>query len=111
MHWLKDNKPLDDKLADRINITSSENIFKLQIQNVLESDSGIYTARAANGDGAATCTAQLIVEKLTAEERKAKAEAKAPVFLVRLKDTELLENTYLRFMIKVKGDPNPDLQL
>ncbi|XP_044021283.1 obscurin isoform X3 [Aphidius gifuensis] len=110
MHWLKDNKPLEDKLADRIKITSTENTFKLQILNVLESDSGIYTARAANGDGKATCTAQLIVEKLTAEERKAKAEAKAPVFLVRLKDTELLENTYLRFMIKVKGDPNPDLK-
>ncbi|XP_063991062.1 obscurin isoform X5 [Diachasmimorpha longicaudata] len=110
LHWLKDNKPLDDKLADRINITSTENSFKLKILNVMESDTGIYTARAANGDGNATCTAQLIVENLTADERKAKAEAKAPVFLVRLKDTELLENTYLRFMIKVKGDPNPDVK-
>ncbi|CAG5100186.1 Similar to Unc-89: Obscurin (Drosophila melanogaster), partial [Cotesia congregata] len=104
------NKPLDDKLADRIKITSTETSFKLEITNVIVSDSGIYTARAANGEGNATCTAQLVVENLTTEERKAKAEAKAPVFLVRLKDTELLENTYLRFMVKVKGDPTPDVK-
>ncbi|KAK0180904.1 hypothetical protein PV327_003237 [Microctonus hyperodae] len=110
MQWFKDNKPLNDKLADRVNITSTDKSYKLEIKNVLESDSGIYTARAANGDGNATCTAQLIVENLNAEERKIKAEAKAPVFLVKLKDTELLENTYLRFMIKVKGDPNPDVK-
>nr|XP_046471281.1 obscurin isoform X9 [Neodiprion pinetum]XP_046471284.1 obscurin isoform X9 [Neodiprion pinetum] len=111
MHWLKDNKPLDDKLADRV-VTSAENnsTFKLEIANVSESDSGIYTARAVNSDGIATCTAQLIVHELTSEERKARAEANAPIFLVRLKDTELLENTYLRFMVKIKGDPNPDLK-
>ncbi|XP_011305282.1 muscle M-line assembly protein unc-89 isoform X2 [Fopius arisanus] len=108
--WLKDNKPLDDKLADRINIISTDNVFKLKILNVMESDTGIYTARAANGDCNASCTAQLIVENLTADERRAQAEAKAPVFLVQLKNTELLENTYLRFMIKVKGDPNPELK-
>lgn len=45
------------------------------------------------------------------EEKKARAEANSPIFLVRLKDTELLENTYLRFMIKVKGDPNPEIKL
>ncbi|KAK0094450.1 hypothetical protein PV326_010858, partial [Microctonus aethiopoides] len=110
MQWFKDNKPLNDKLADRVNITSTDKSYKLEIKNVLESDSGIYTARAANGDGNATCTAQLIVENLNAQERRMKAEAKAPVFLVKLKDTELLENTYLRFMIKVKGDPNPDVK-
>lgn len=48
---------------------------------------------------------------MSPEEKKARAEANSPIFLVRLKDTELLENTYLRFMIKVKGDPNPEIQL
>ncbi|XP_034942777.1 obscurin isoform X3 [Chelonus insularis] len=110
MHWLKDNKPLDESYADRVKISTTDNIFKLEINNITEKDSGIYTARAANGDGNATCTAQLVVENLTAEERKAKDESKAPVFLVKLKDTELLENTYLRFMIKVRGNPNPDVK-
>ncbi|KAI4489747.1 hypothetical protein M0804_003929 [Polistes exclamans] len=110
IQWLKDNKPLNDKLADRVIQSSDEKSFKLQIQNVHESDSGIYIARAMNGDGQATCTAQLVVQELTTEEKKARAEANSPIFLVRLKDTELLENTYLRFMIKVKGDPIPELK-
>ena len=48
---------------------------------------------------------------VTDEERRQRAEANHPVFLVKLKDTELLENTYLRFMVKVKGDPNPTVRL
>ena len=48
---------------------------------------------------------------MSSEEKKARAEAGAPFFLVRLKDTELLENTYLRFMIKIKGDPAPEVKL
>ncbi|XP_017890129.1 obscurin isoform X5 [Ceratina calcarata] len=110
VQWLKDNKPLDDRLADRVTASAVGKTFKLQLQNVMESDSGIYIARAINSDGQSTCTAQLIVEKLSPEEKKARSEANAPIFLVRLKDTELLENTYLRFMVKVKGDPNPDMK-
>ncbi|XP_031784410.1 obscurin isoform X4 [Nasonia vitripennis] len=110
MVWLKDNKPMDDKLADRVRSSVEGSTYKLQIENVLESDSGIYIAHAANGEGSATCTAQLVVQEFTAEEKKARADANSPIFLVRLKDTELLENTYLRFMIKIKGDPAPDLK-
>ncbi|KAL6444321.1 hypothetical protein ACFW04_001898 [Cataglyphis niger] len=110
MQWLKDNKPMEDKLADRVVTTMSDTTCKLEIQNVHESDSGIYIARALNANGEATCTAQLVVQQLSPEEKKARAEANAPIFLVRLKDTELLENTYLRFMIKVKGDPNPEIK-
>ncbi|XP_076659528.1 obscurin isoform X4 [Halictus rubicundus] len=110
VQWLKDNKPLEDKLADRVTASAVGKTFKLTLQNVLESDSGIYIARAMNTEGQSTCTAQLVVQKLTPEEKKARAEANAPIFLVRLKDTELLENTYLRFMVKVKGDPNPEMK-
>nr|XP_033338378.1 obscurin isoform X2 [Megalopta genalis] len=110
VQWLKDNKPLDDKLADRVTASAVGKTFKLTLQNVLESDSGIYIARAMNSEGQSTCTAQLVVQKLTPEEKKARAEANAPIFLVLLKDTELLENTFLRFMVKVKGDPNPEMK-
>lgn len=48
---------------------------------------------------------------VTEEERKQRAEANHPVFLVQLKDTELLQDTYLRFMVKVKGNPNPTVRL
>ncbi|XP_033229349.1 obscurin isoform X4 [Belonocnema kinseyi] len=110
MQWLKNNRPFEDKLADRVKISRNDSSFKLEINNVLEADSGIYVARAVDGESKASCTAQLIVTDLTPEERKARADGNKPFFLVSLKDTELLENTYLRFMIKVTGNPNPDLK-
>ncbi|XP_017774924.1 PREDICTED: muscle M-line assembly protein unc-89 isoform X2 [Nicrophorus vespilloides] len=44
--------------------------------------------------------------KLTEEEKE---ELKKPDFTVKLKDTELLEDTYLRFMLKIRGEPHPIL--
>lgn len=54
---------MEDKLADRVTTTLTDNICKLEIQNVHESDSGIYIARALNVNGEATCTAQLVVQQ------------------------------------------------
>ncbi|XP_055686183.1 obscurin isoform X3 [Lutzomyia longipalpis] len=109
--WLKDNKPLDDRLADRIKKAElPNNTHKLELQHCREEDSGLYTARANNGGESATCSAQLIVQKMSAEKKKELAEANAPVFSIRLKDTEILENTFLRFMVKVKGDPSPQVK-
>lgn len=48
---------------------------------------------------------------VTAEERAARTEHDRPEFIIQLKDTELLEDTYLRFMVKVKGEPNPEIAL
>lgn len=63
--WLKNNKPLDDRLADRIEQKSDDDNFKysLEIKHCLESDSGLYTARAIHGLESATCTAHLDVHK------------------------------------------------
>ncbi|XP_052748802.1 obscurin isoform X3 [Galleria mellonella] len=109
--WLKDNKPLTDRLMDRVNISSkNDGNHKLEVQHCREDDSGIYTAIAENVKGTSHCTAQLVVYELTPEERKAKNALNAPYFLVALKDTEILQNTYLRFMVKVKGDPNPEVK-
>lgn len=45
------------------------------------------------------------------EERAERTEHDKPEFTIELKDTELLEDTYLRFMVKVKGEPNPEIAL
>ncbi|XP_061508158.1 obscurin isoform X8 [Anopheles gambiae] len=111
MQWLKDNKPLDDRLADRVITKENDDLtYSLEIQHCREQDSGIYTARAINGTENASCTAQLIVETLTPEQRKAMSESNSPVFSVQLKDTEVIEKTYLTFMVKVKGDPAPKVR-
>ncbi|XP_076264326.1 obscurin isoform X27 [Rhynchophorus ferrugineus] len=47
--------------------------------------------------------------ELTTEEREERAKSDHPEFLVSMKDAELLENTYLRFMVKVVGEPNPEI--
>ncbi|XP_050073153.1 obscurin isoform X1 [Anopheles maculipalpis] len=111
MQWLKDNKPMDDRLADRVITKENDDLsYTLEIQHCREQDSGIYTARAINGTENASCTAQLIVESLTPEQRKALSESNSPVFSVQLKDTEVIEKTYLTFMVKVKGDPAPKVR-
>lgn len=62
--WLKDNKPLEDPLADRLKyIEGANNTYKMEIIHCRESDSGTYIAKTSNGFENATCTAQLIVEK------------------------------------------------
>ncbi|XP_050346623.1 obscurin isoform X3 [Nymphalis io] len=48
--------------------------------------------------------------ELTPEERKQRNALNAPYFIVALKDTEIMMNTYLRFMVKVKGNPNPEVK-
>ncbi|XP_061708256.1 obscurin isoform X3 [Cydia pomonella] len=108
--WLKDNKPLTDRLMDRVNITNEAHNHKLEIMHCMEDDSGTYTARAENAKGNSHCTAQLVVSQLTDEERRERNALNAPYFIVALKDTEIMENTYLRFMVKVKGDPNPEVK-
>ncbi|XP_058124576.1 obscurin [Anopheles ziemanni] len=111
MQWLKDNKPLEDRLADRVITKENDDLsYTLEIQHCREEDSGIYTARAINGTESASCTAQLIVETLTPEQRKAMSESNSPVFSIQLKDTEVIEKTYLTFMVKVKGDPSPKVR-
>lgn len=47
----------------------------------------------------------------TEEEKKSYAEQNTPYFAVRLKDTEIMENTFLRFMVKVIGEPRPKVEL
>lgn len=39
------------------------------------------------------------------------AQQKSPMFIVQLHDTELIEGSDARFMIKVKGDPIPGVDL
>jgi len=48
---------------------------------------------------------------VTQEEKDKRADEKGAQIMVRFKDTEVLEETYLRFLIKVKGDPPPVIKL
>lgn len=47
---------------------------------------------------------------MSSEQRKALQETNCPYFDVQLKDTEIIENTLLTFMVKVKGEPTPKVR-
>ncbi|XP_039228488.1 obscurin isoform X7 [Drosophila yakuba] len=104
--WLKDNKPLEDRLADRITQTAAPmNSYRLDIKNCSETDAGTYTIRAQSASETTTVSAQLAVGQAPGhDETKTNTE---PAFLVSLKDAEMIENTLFRFMIKIIGDPKP----
>lgn len=126
--------PLPSTISNRTTITEDKenNLYKLQLNKVIMSDSGTYTVKAENDLGESTSTALLFVENrksiclflneininyktwifsVSADEKKARAKANAPIFAVKLADTELLENTHARFMIEIKANPLPKLRL
>ena len=61
--WLRDNKPLDDAMAERVMISSDGNKHTLKLLNCAKTDSGLYCARAASDGGIAVCSAQLEVDE------------------------------------------------
>ena len=60
--WLKDNKPLDGKMADKAKITAKENVFTLEVSGVQTGDSGTYSCRVSDQNQVTiTCSANLEV--------------------------------------------------
>ena len=48
---------------------------------------------------------------VTEEERKERRERHLPHFVIRLKDTEILERASVVFMVKAEGQPEPSIEL
>jgi len=48
---------------------------------------------------------------VTPEEKEQRAAEKGAQISVRFKDTEVMEETYLRFLVQVTGDPAPVIKL
>ena len=48
---------------------------------------------------------------MTDEERKERKEQHLPHFVIRLKDTEILEKASVVFMVKADGQPEPTIEL
>jgi len=110
--WLKDNKPLEDKLADRVKVFSKDNLFTLELTNCTTDDSGQYTCRVtASGGETATCSANLEVHNLSAAEKKSREESSHPVFIVKLRNSEFIKDSAASFMVHCRGNPTPDLQI
>ena len=60
--WLRNNRPLDDRFADRIQIVAQGKTHKLLMMNCRTDDSGLYSALAVNTEGSTACSASLVVQ-------------------------------------------------
>ncbi|XP_043238275.1 titin homolog isoform X6 [Amphibalanus amphitrite] len=56
------------------------------------------------------CMGFHVDEELTEEERKERREQHLPHFVIRLKDTEILERASVVFMVKAEGQPEPTIE-
>jgi hypothetical protein len=109
--WLKDNKPLDGKMADKAKITAKENVFSLELSGVQSGDSGQYSCRVTDGNQVTiTCSANLEVHGLSAAEKKARQDSQAPVYLVKLRESDLILESTAALMVHVHGNPNPAVE-
>ncbi|XP_067145351.1 LOW QUALITY PROTEIN: obscurin-like [Centruroides vittatus] len=114
--WLKNNKPIAK--SQRIKITSQGDKYTLSIKEALPEDVGLYTVMANNAQGLVACSATLNVKQgglgVPKEDSRPTTPGgtelpHAPVFKVKLKDTELLEGTSVRFELVVRGNPQPKI--
>ena len=48
---------------------------------------------------------------VSAAERKEREASNHPVFIAKLKDSEMLKDSTSSFMLHVKGNPNPEMKL
>lgn len=115
IQWLKDNVPL--KKSSRVQLSEEDGHYKLHINDVSTEDSGMYTIIASNSEGTRSCSAPLYVKPaLSVSKGDSRPTSPggtilphAPVFKVKLKDTELLEGTSVRFELVVRGCPEPEV--
>ncbi len=52
-----------------------------------------------------------LTDPVSPQERKEREASNHPVFLVKLRESELILGSTASFMIHVKGNPNPDVKL
>ncbi|RWS25061.1 muscle M-line assembly protein unc-89-like protein [Leptotrombidium deliense] len=114
IEWLKDNEKLET--SERITKTSIGSRHKLTIKSVTDEDAAVYTVVASNSNESVSSSATLSVkpDPSKGDSRPATPGGTllphAPVFKVKLKDTELLEGTTVRFEIIVRAFPHATLQ-
>ncbi|KAG1714523.1 Muscle M-line assembly protein unc-89 [Nymphon striatum] len=116
--WMRNNLPLTELLSPKYEVIHYKNTRALSIKDVQLEDAGLYTAKAINEYGSSTCSARLTVRD--AIEIPCSPEPPTtpggsiiphdPYFTISFKDTELLEDTCVRFEIKVRGFPDPRVQ-
>lgn len=108
--WLLNNQPISP--TDHVKLTHDvEGNIKLEIENVLPEDKGVYTVKASNSSGDVKCFAQLIVKSAKPADTVKHEEVKsAPVFKEMFNDRVAFEETSTKFECIVTGKPTPKIK-
>lgn len=108
--WLLNNEPVPT--SDHFKTThDAEGSVKLEIDNVLPEDKGVYTVKATNKIGDAKCFAQVIVKSQRVQETTKYEEVKtAPQFKETFNDRAVFDGTSTKFECIVTGKPAPKVK-
>lgn len=106
LEWLKDNKVLN--IAGRYVSSNQDNTYTLQINKAIARDTGTFALTATSPYAQTISSCKVTVKPLERQSSRAQtpdATPSVPVFKVKLKDTELKENSTVRFELHVTGQP------
>lgn len=111
LEWLKDGKVLN--VAGRYKSSNQKDVYTLQINKAIKSDSGQFALTATSPYAQTISTCKVTVKPLERQNtRPATPDAtpSAPVFKIKLKDTELKEGSTVRFELQVHAEPRATLK-
>ncbi|ESO04844.1 hypothetical protein HELRODRAFT_78542 [Helobdella robusta] len=110
--WLKDKLDLPLTYRHVASFDSATGSCVLKIIDVRPEDVGVYSCRASNLAGKATCTANVVVAMETQRQEVKIAVVETgtpPIFLWQLQSQKVMDGDEVRFTCKVKANPMPDV--
>lgn len=113
LEWLKDGKVLN--IAGRYKSSNQNNVYHLQINKAIARDSGQFALTATSPYAQTISTCKVTVKPLERQNTRpptpdAHLTPSAPVFKIKLKDTELKEGSTVRFELQVQAEPPATLK-
>ncbi|XP_028662306.1 myosin light chain kinase, smooth muscle [Erpetoichthys calabaricus] len=106
---------LNDKTILYAHTTYENQIARLNVQDALPEDDGIYSCVAENSFGRAVCSAKVVIKEKEATKCSKSSEEEnlnkkfAPVFVKGLNDLQVMDGSQVRMTVEVRGNPKPEL--
>lgn len=113
LEWLKDNKVLN--IAGRYRSANQNDVYTLQINKAIVRDSGQFALTATSPYAQTISTCKVTVKPPERQSSRPQTpdvvlQPSAPVFKIKLKDTELKEGSTVRFELLVNAEPTATLK-
>lgn len=104
--WFMQSRPILS--SEEVRINSAENKSVLILQSVSKEQIGLYTCRAENVGGSATCTANIAI--LEEEVHEKIVEFSSPYFTEKIKPVIVMDGEKVTLTCKITGKPTPRIK-